>query len=37
MINRLKAIFVIGGPGSGKGTQCALISKKYSFKHLSAG
>lgn len=30
-------IFVLGGPGSGKGTQCALISKQYNFAHLSAG
>lgn len=37
MIKKLKAIFVLGGPGSGKGTQCALISRKYQFKHLSAG
>ncbi|CAL5229717.1 g13093 [Coccomyxa viridis] len=30
-------IFVLGGPGSGKGTQCELIVKKYGYKHLSAG
>ncbi|CAG2176303.1 unnamed protein product, partial [Oppiella nova] len=30
-------IFVIGGPGSGKGTQCEKICKKYGFTHLSTG
>ena len=36
-MNIFQAIFVLGGPGSGKGTQCSLISKKYKYKHLSAG
>ncbi len=26
-----------GGPGSGKGTQCAKIVDSYGFVHLSAG
>eukprot|EP00054_Salpingoeca_dolichothecata_P028549 m.217979 g.217979 ORF g.217979 m.217979 type:complete len:218 (+) comp26251_c1_seq35:1185-1838(+) len=30
-------VFVLGGPGSGKGTQCARIVEKYGFTHLSAG
>ncbi|GBG90227.1 hypothetical protein CBR_g50406 [Chara braunii] len=30
-------IFVLGGPGSGKGTQCARIVENYGFVHLSAG
>ncbi|XP_013786291.1 adenylate kinase isoenzyme 5-like [Limulus polyphemus] len=30
-------IFVIGGPGSGKGTQCVKISEKYGFVHLATG
>ncbi|KAI1291704.1 Adenylate kinase isoenzyme 1 [Halotydeus destructor] len=30
-------IFIIGGPGSGKGTQCALMIEKYGFCHLSTG
>jgi len=30
-------IYVLGGPGVGKGTQCANIVKDYGFKHLSAG
>lgn len=29
--------FVLGGPGSGKGTQCSLICAEFGFKHLSAG
>lgn len=29
--------FVLGGPGSGKGTQCKLICDEFNFKHLSAG
>ncbi|XP_019383872.1 PREDICTED: adenylate kinase isoenzyme 5 [Gavialis gangeticus] len=28
-------IFVIGGPGSGKGTQCEQLAQKYGFVHLS--
>jgi adenylate kinase len=27
-------IFIVGGPGSGKGTQCEKIVKKYGFTHL---
>ncbi|GAA95073.1 hypothetical protein E5Q_01728 [Mixia osmundae IAM 14324] len=30
-------IFVLGGPGAGKGTQCAKLVDKYNFVHLSAG
>eukprot|EP01133_Synstelium_polycarpum_P012233 gene12233-14327_t len=30
-------VFVLGGPGSGKGTQCAKIVQEYGFVHLSAG
>ncbi|KAG8927661.1 UMP-CMP kinase [Tulasnella sp. 418] len=30
-------VFVLGGPGAGKGTQCANIVRDYGFKHLSAG
>ncbi|KAG9445686.1 hypothetical protein H6P81_011814 [Aristolochia fimbriata] len=29
--------FVLGGPGSGKGTQCERIVETYGFTHLSAG
>ena len=30
-------VFVLGGPGSGKGTQCDKIVEKYGFCHLSSG
>jgi adenylate kinase len=30
-------IFVVGGPGSGKGTQCEKIVAKYGYTHLSSG
>ena len=30
-------IFVLGGPGAGKGTQCANLVRDYGFVHLSAG
>ncbi|KAK0396002.1 hypothetical protein QR680_001526 [Steinernema hermaphroditum] len=30
-------VFVLGPPGSGKGTQCALIQENFGFVHLSAG
>lgn len=33
----MKTIWVIGGPGCGKGTQCDRIIKKYGFLHLSSG
>ncbi|KAJ0971034.1 hypothetical protein J5N97_018993 [Dioscorea zingiberensis] len=29
--------FVLGGPGSGKGTQCTKIADAFGFTHLSAG
>lgn len=30
-------VFVLGGPGAGKGTQSQLLAKEYGFIHLSAG
>lgn len=33
----ISVIFVLGGPGSGKGTQCAKLVKDKGFVHLSAG
>lgn len=30
-------LFVLGGPGAGKGTQCANLVRDYGFKHISAG
>jgi UMP-CMP kinase len=32
-----KVFFILGGPGSGKGTQCELLSNKFGLKHISAG
>lgn len=32
-----KIIFVLGAPGSGKGTQCANIVESFNYVHLSAG
>lgn len=36
-LKNVKIIFVLGGPGSGKGTQCDKIVAKYGFTHLSTG
>ncbi|KAL3872035.1 hypothetical protein ACJMK2_040004 [Sinanodonta woodiana] len=36
-LSNAKVLFVVGGPGSGKGTQCAKIVEKYGFCHLSSG
>lgn len=33
--SKITVIYILGGPGAGKGTQCALIVKDYGFKHLS--
>ena len=30
-------VFVLGGPGAGKGTQCGKIVEEYGYVHLSAG
>lgn len=30
-------VFVLGGPGAGKGTQCSRLVKDFGFEHLSAG
>ncbi|XP_057533118.1 UMP-CMP kinase 3 [Amaranthus tricolor] len=35
--NKTTVIFVLGGPGSGKGTQCANIVEHFGYTHLSAG
>lgn len=32
-----QVVFILGGPGSGKGTQCAILSEKLGYGHLSAG
>ncbi|XP_030063648.1 adenylate kinase isoenzyme 5 [Microcaecilia unicolor] len=36
-LKKLKIIFVVGGPGSGKGTQCEKLVQKYRFTQLSTG
>ncbi|KAK5633382.1 hypothetical protein RRF57_009096 [Xylaria bambusicola] len=30
-------VFVIGGPGVGKGTQCVLAAEEFNFQHVSVG
>ena len=35
--NLPKVIFVLGGPGAGKGTQCVRIVQNFGYVHLSAG
>jgi UMP-CMP kinase len=35
--DEVTVVFVLGGPGAGKGTQCAKLVSDYGFKHLSAG
>lgn len=35
--SKVTVVFVLGGPGAGKGTQCARIKQDYEFIHLSAG
>eukprot|EP01117_Protostelium_nocturnum_P013561 TRINITY_DN506_c0_g1_i1.p1 TRINITY_DN506_c0_g1~~TRINITY_DN506_c0_g1_i1.p1 ORF type:complete len:242 (-),score=110.76 TRINITY_DN506_c0_g1_i1:63-788(-) len=37
IMSKPTVVFVLGGPGAGKGTQCENIVKKYEFVHLSAG
>jgi UMP-CMP kinase len=32
-----RIVFVLGGPGSGKGTQCAKLVEKFGYTHISAG
>ncbi|KNA12696.1 hypothetical protein SOVF_123580 [Spinacia oleracea] len=34
---KITVIFVLGGPGSGKGTQCTNIVQNFGYTHLSAG
>ncbi|KAH7908014.1 UMP-CMP kinase [Hygrophoropsis aurantiaca] len=34
---KVTVIYVLGGPGAGKGTQCSKLVDAYSFCHLSAG
>ncbi|KAG5565314.1 hypothetical protein RHGRI_001269 [Rhododendron griersonianum] len=34
---KVTVVFVLGGPGSGKGTQCENIVRHFGYTHLSAG
>ncbi|XP_064116135.1 UMP-CMP kinase-like [Macrobrachium nipponense] len=34
---KYNVVFVLGGPGAGKGTQCAKIVEEFGYVHLSAG
>ncbi|XP_022216784.1 adenylate kinase isoenzyme 1 isoform X2 [Drosophila obscura] len=36
-MSEIPIIWILGGPGCGKGTQCAKIVEKYGFTHLSSG
>ncbi|KDO85397.1 hypothetical protein CISIN_1g028031mg [Citrus sinensis] len=36
-VKKPTVVFVLGGPGSGKGTQCANIVEHFGYTHLSAG
>jgi len=35
--SRITVIYVLGGPGAGKGTQCGKLVEDFGFCHLSAG
>lgn len=35
--DNVPVIWILGGPGSGKGTQCAKIVEKFGFSHFSTG
>lgn len=32
-----KIVFILGGPGAGKGTQCDIMKQKHDFQHFSTG
>ena len=36
-MSKPNVVFVLGGPGAGKGTQCSKIVKRFGFVHISAG
>lgn len=37
LLGNPKIIFVLGGPASGKGTQCEKIIEEFGFTHVSTG
>lgn len=36
-VEKVEIVFVLGGPGSGKGTQCAKLVEHLGFFHISSG
>lgn len=36
-LGSVKVIQVLGGPGAGKGTQCAKLVDDYNYRHISTG
>lgn len=36
-ILKFKTIFILGPPGSGKGTQCQILTRNFNILHISAG
>jgi len=34
---RFHLLIILGGPGSGKGTQCERITMKFGYTHISSG
>eukprot|EP00096_Caligus_rogercresseyi_P010566 TRINITY_DN38_c0_g1_i1.p1 TRINITY_DN38_c0_g1~~TRINITY_DN38_c0_g1_i1.p1 ORF type:complete len:193 (+),score=56.99 TRINITY_DN38_c0_g1_i1:76-654(+) len=37
VLDKIPIVWIVGGPGSGKGTHCESIMVKYGFTHLSTG
>lgn len=37
MSDKPRVIFVLGGPGSGKGTHCDMLRERFNLLHLSVG
>jgi|TARA_R110002003_G_scaffold39_14_gene2535 UMP-CMP kinase len=37
MLAAITVISILGGPGSGKGTQCAILQEQYHCAHFSVG
>ena len=34
---KLKLVFILGGPGAGKGTYCAKLVSEFKYNHISTG
>jgi len=37
LLGNPKVVFVLGGPASGKGTQCAKLVEEFGYTHISTG